>query len=147
MLGMRVVLFFFALAGAMSWWQHAAESALGFSNGDDCHYTRNDALACIVDFVDANHDGEISAAEFDRAMTLYLPTQLKVAEWVLNRMGYYITLKDTMAGCDVNKDGKLTLWDWEHSAKTCLPNQADLCKLKSVCDRARGGVKEARVKT
>lgn len=122
------------------------ESLLGFHNGDDCIFTRSDALTCIARYVDIDRNGEISSFEFERAKSLYTPPQLRVAEWVLNRMGYYISIADVMTGCDANHDGRLTLIDWQQSTKTCLPAQSDLCKLKTVCDRAEVmTVKEPRI--
>lgn len=115
------LLLLFSLASA-SWFRQAGESLMGFHNGDDCAYTRQQALRCIAKYVDANGDGEISKSEFLRAKERYLPPQLRVAEWVLNRLGYYITLKDVMRGCDANQDGHLTLEDWKEGRKTCLPH-------------------------
>jgi hypothetical protein len=111
-------------------------SMMGFDSGDTCGYTRDDALRCIATYVDTNKDKEISAEEFEHAKASYLPRQARVATWIARRMGYDITIKDVMWGCDVNKDGHLTLSDWEQGAKVCLPGKADLCKLKTVCDIA-----------
>lgn len=111
-------------------------SLMGFDAGDSCGYTRDDALHCIATYVDTNHDREISAAEFEHAKATYLPRQARMAAWVARRMGYDITIKDVMYGCDVNHDGRLTLSDWQAGAKVCLPGKADLCKLKTVCDIA-----------
>lgn len=127
---------------AYSW----TESLLGFHNGDNCDFTRDEALTCIAKYVDIDHNGEITSFEFERAKSLYTPPQLRVAEWVLNRMGYYISIADVMTGCDANHDGRLTLIDWKESVKTCLPAQSDLCKLKTVCDRAEAmTVKDPRI--
>jgi len=136
------------------WWpshplDKLAENAMGFHNGKDCTYTRGDALECLKRYVDANGDQEISVEEIRRAKKLYAPPQLRAAEWVLNKMGYYISIKDVMKGCDANKDGHLTLSDWTLGRKTCMPQQSDLCKLKTVCDRAAditGAVKAPRIK-
>ena len=111
-------------------------SMMGFDSGDTCGYTRDDALRCIATYVDTNKDKEISAEEFEHAKASYLPRQARVATWIARRMGYDITIKDVMWGCDVNKDNHLTLSDWEQGAKVCLPGKADLCKLKTVCDIA-----------
>jgi len=112
-------------------------SLMGFDSSDTCGYTRDDALHCIATYIDTNGDKEISEEEFDHAKDAYLPRQAKMAHWIAHKMGYDVTIKDVMWGCDVNKDGKLTLSDWEDGAKVCLPGRADLCKLKTVCDIAK----------
>lgn len=127
-----------------SWWPRAPRFSLedmgsrllGFHNGDQCGFTRQDALICIQKYVDVNHDGEVSPSEFERAKKLYTPAPFRVAEWLLQKAGYYISLKDAMVGCDVNHDGKFTADDWLHSAKSCLPRPRDLCDLKTGCDIA-----------
>ena len=127
-----------------SWWSWSKQLAerlgtevMGFDAGDTCGYTRADALHCIATYVDANHDKEISAAEFERAKRLYLPAQARFIARLAKKLHYDITLADVMWGCDVApKDGHLTLSDWEGGAKTCLPGKNDLCKLKTVCDNA-----------
>jgi hypothetical protein len=128
-----------------SWWswsknlvERIGVEAMGFDSGDTCGYTRDDALLCIATYVDANHDKEISADEFERARRLYLPTQARLASSIAKQLGYGVTIADVMWGCDVApKDGHLTLSDWKGGAKTCLPGKADLCKLKTVCDNAK----------
>ena len=122
--------------GPPRWLRRAGEAALGFNHGDACTYTRNDALRCIRRFIDADHDGEISASEFERSKRRYLPTQLRAAEWVLNRMGYYISINNVMKACDADVDGRLTISDWKKSTHTCMPHQSDLCKLRTICERA-----------
>lgn len=145
---MRGLLVLFALgvisvrADWWSWTKGVAErwgtEAMGFDAGDTCGYTRADGLACIARYVDVNHDKEISPWEFERAKARYLPTQARLVAWAAHKMGYDITIKDVLNGCDVApKDGHLTLSDWEGGAKTCLPGKGDLCKLKTVCDIAR----------
>jgi hypothetical protein len=109
---------------------------MGFDSSDTCGYTRDDALHCIATYVDTNGDKEISEQEFDNAKDNYLPRQARVAHWIAHKMGYDVTIKDVMWGCDVDKNGKLTLSDWEQGAKVCLPGKADLCKLATVCDIA-----------
>jgi hypothetical protein len=133
-----------------SWWswsknlvERLGVEAMGFDSGDTCGYTRDDALLCIATYVDANHDKEISADEFERARRLYLPTQARLASSIAKQLGYGVTISDVMWGCDVApKDGHLTLSDWKGGGKTCLPGKADLCKLKTVCDNAKKKKKE-----
>lgn len=134
-----------------NWWSwtkqamtHLAVEAAGFDASDTCGWTRDDALHCIASYVDTNHDTEISASEFENAKRRYLPTQARWAAALARKLGWDVTLKDVMWGCDVNKDGRLTLWDWEHGAKSCLPGKADLCKLKTVCDIAERQFHSAR---
>lgn len=126
-----------------NWWSwtkgmatHLAIEAMGFDDSGKCAWTRNDALHCIGTYVDTNHDTEISQSEFEHAKHAYLPKQARFAMLFANYIGYDVKFKDVLSGCDVNKDGKLTLWDWEHGSKSCLPGQSDLCKLKTVCDIA-----------
>ena len=137
-------------ATSSSWWswsknlvERLGVEAMGFDSGDTCGYTRDDALLCIATYVDANHDKEISADEFERARRLYLPTQARLASSIAKQLGYGVTISDVMWGCDVApKDGHLTLSDWKGGGKTCLPGKADLCKLKTVCDNAKKKKKE-----
>jgi hypothetical protein len=111
-------------------------SLMGFDVSDTCGYSRDDALQCIAVYVDTNHDKEISEAEFNYAKDAYLPRQAKMAHWIAKKLGYDVSIKDVLWGCDPNHDGRLTLSDWKLGAKTCLPGAADLCKLKTVCDIA-----------
>lgn len=112
-------------------------SLMGFDAGDTCGFTRDDALQCIAKYVDTNGDREISADEFEHAKKEYLPKQAQMARWIARRLGYDVTIKDVMYGCDVNKDGHLTLSDWQDGAKVCLPGKGDLCKFSTVCDIAK----------
>lgn len=125
------------LPAALAWRWPGLEklgiSLMGFDASDTCGYTRDDALLCIAKYVDTNGDKEISAAEFEAAKRAYLPRQARMAAWVARRMGYDISIADVMKGCDVDGDGRLTLSDWEHGEKVCLPGAADLCKMQTVC--------------
>lgn len=143
----RFLLLLLFISGGMSsnsWWSWSKNlverwgvEAMGFDAGDTCGYTRKDALHCIATYVDANHDKEISADEFERAKRLYLPKQARIASVIAKKLGWEVSLSDVMWGCDVApKDGHLTLSDWQGGAKTCLPGKGDLCKLKTVCDNA-----------
>lgn len=139
-----LLIFCATFAHGTSWWswskslvEHLGVEAMGFDAGDTCGYSRADALRCIATYVDANHDKEISATEFERAKQLYLPTQARFAARLAKKWGFDVTIADVMWGCDVApKDGRLTLSDWQGGAKTCLPGKGDLCKLKTVCDNA-----------
>lgn len=127
-------------ANAHNWFmdrlEQAGVAAMGFDTGDTCGFTRVNALACLKRHVDANHDGIIDAAEFERAKRLYMPARARAAMWVARQFGYDVTLAQVMKDCDADKDGKFTQKDWLASAKTCLPTAADLCKLKTACDLA-----------
>jgi hypothetical protein len=138
---MAFVLCLLVFAPAEAGWfsdhlERAAVTAMGFDAGDSCGFTRDDALRCLTKHVDVNHDGVIDAAEFERAKQRYMPQRAKAVMWAARKLGYDVTLKQVLEGCDANKDGRFTREDWMASAKTCLPFPADLCKLKTACDIA-----------
>lgn len=139
-----VLLFHLAFAHGSLWssLEKVGISMMGFDSGDKCGYTRDDALVCIATYIDTNRDKEISAAEFEHAKKAYLPRQARLMAVIARKMGYDITIRDVMYGCDMNKDGRLTLDDWMAGAKSCLPGKADLCKLKTVCDIAKNARKK-----
>jgi len=110
---------------------------MGFNLGEECGYTRDDALQCLKDHVDANHDQIIEESEFERAKRKYLPAQAKAAVWVATRIGLMVKFKQIVHDCDADKDGVLTMSDWKHSEKTCLATKYALCMLKTVCDLAK----------
>jgi hypothetical protein len=144
-----IVLFLsFASAG---WWSDAkkwaelkayniAMTKLGFPTNDDCGFTRRNALKCIKKYVDTNHDGEISAKEFNYVKENYMPEPVHRLQHYLKKLPKSwhvdITLDMIKEKCDANKDGRFTAQDWLDSKKTCLPHKADLCKLQRVCEIA-----------
>jgi hypothetical protein len=135
---MRVLLFltFFAFAYA-SWLTDLGARAMGFEVSDTCGFTRMDALNCIKQYVDVNHNGIIEYNEFERAKQTYMPMRARMALRVAKEFGYDVTLKQILRDCDANHDGIFTEQDWIDSAKTCLPGKGDLCKLKTACDMAK----------
>lgn len=125
-------------AGAL---RDAIESdVVGLDLSETCGFTRADALVCFKQYVDVNKDEIISADEFERAKHLYLPWRVRKALKLASKAGFDISLHTVMEGCDVDKDGKFTVYDWMHSEKTCLPGKMDLCMIKSVCDIAAGKI-------
>lgn len=124
-------------AGWLSWAEDAAYNRfvrmLGFPTNDDCGFTRLDALRCIKKHIDRNHDGEISAAEFDYAKEHFMPQRMRALMWVARKLHWDYTLDSIKHDCDANHDGRFTTRDWLESAKTCLPGKADLCKFQDVC--------------
>lgn len=147
-----------------SWWSHLKEEfkektgalrdaieaektsleskVVGLDLSDTCGFTRADALVCFKQYVDINKDEIISAKEFERAKHLYLPWRVRKAMQLASKAGFDVSLKAVMAGCDVDKDGKFTVYDWMHSEKTCLPGKMDLCMIKSVCDIAAASTRK-----
>lgn len=141
---MRLLLSLFILCANASWWDslktagiNAGVRALGFPTTDDCKFSRLDALQCIKDYVDRNHDGEITEDEFTYAKQHYLPNRALNAASLLEKVGFDYTLEKIKPACDANHDGHFTTVDWMASKDTCLPFQADLCKFKTVCDIAK----------
>jgi len=129
------------------WWSDAKHWAelkayniamrkLGFPTNSDCGFTRRDALHCLEKYVDTNHDGEISNAEFAYAKEHYMPEPVHRLQHLLKKFNVDYTLENIKPKCDANKDGKFTPHDWMASAKTCLPHKADLCKFQRVCEIA-----------
>lgn len=138
------MIFFFALlvsACTANWLtdriKNAAISSLGFDTSDTCGFTREDALACFMKYVDTNHDGEISAKEFEHAKDAYMPERMREMLSLAKKFHFDFTIKDVLAGCDANKDGKLTIKDFVESEQSCLPGLQDLCEVKTVCDIAK----------
>lgn len=117
--------------------ESVASNLLGFHEGDTCQFTREQSLQCLVDYVDLNHDGQIEESEFDYAKSHYLPPAAQRLERIAESLGFKIPFSQLLRDCDPNHDGILTSWDWMHSQKTCLPTQGEMCKLKTICDRAR----------
>ncbi len=95
-----------------------------------CGYTRSDALACVLEYGDLNHDGKLTVDELDHALDALVPSYLKTLKWV-----GIVSVKKIMKDCDYDKNGILTPRDWQLSNKTCMPKQEDLCKFKWFCDR------------
>ena len=113
--------------------KNAAIAAMGFDVSDSCGFTREDALACFIKYVDTNKDGEISAVEFELAKQKFMPWQMRKALNIAKRFNFDFTIKDVLAGCDANKDGHLTIKDFADSEDKCLPGKQDLCEVQTVC--------------
>ncbi len=75
-----------------------ATEAAGFDISDTCGFTRDDALQCIKKFVDANHDGQISCEEFERAKLLYMPPRARAALWVAKKLGMDVHFDQLLYG-------------------------------------------------
>lgn len=126
------MIIFVALASASSMF----EGLLGFHEGDECKYTRVDALLCLIEHVDRSRDGQIDSSEFEYCKQHFLPAMTSVIMWIAHKAHYNIPFSQVLRDCDANHDGILTPWDWMHSNTTCLPTQSQLCKLKTICDIA-----------
>lgn len=110
-----------------------------------CTFSRQDAVKCLSDYVDTNHDGAISIAELRIAKKRFTPYSLQAMGWLAKKLHYDISIRKVVKDCRVApfpKDGKLdssiyfTPDDFLKTAKTCLPTQLALCQLKKVCDNA-----------
>jgi hypothetical protein len=131
-------LFFVFFFSFSSGWTFAslAERAIGFDVNDTCAFTRPEALACIVNYIDVNHDGQIDKQEFDRAKRLFLPAQARALSWFMKKTHIFdINFEFAKKQCDADCDGVLSPWDFLN-AKTCLINQGELCVFESLCKRA-----------
>ena len=121
MLKIKILVFFVLVAVAScSWFEHPPL----FDR--KCGFTRKDALQCVLDHGDINHDGKLTKAELEHILDVLAPK----AKWLVN-------IKRTMKDCDYNKDGVLSPRDWKLSNKTCMPKQRHLCTFKWFCDRAQ----------
>ncbi len=117
--------------------ENLVSNLMGFHEGDNCEFTREQSLDCLREYVDLNHNGEIEASEFDYAKTHYLPPVAQRLQWLASKANYDIPFSQLLRDCDPNHDGILSEWDWMHSTKTCLPTQSQMCKLKTICNRAK----------
>lgn len=128
-------------AGLFDYLKHKANDkimeTLGLPINDDCGFTRQDGLICIQKYLDRNHDGEISEAEFAYAQQHFLPERMRKLATLTHKIGLDYTVEKILPKCDANKDGKLSVSDWKASEETCLPTKADLCKLQCICNRAK----------
>ena len=127
-----MILFFFFFSLSCGW------SFFGY--GNSCKFTREDAITCFRNYVDLDHNGEISVEELETARAKYETTAMKSAEYFLtSRIGRYllgdinITTPKVIQDCDYNHDGKFTPEDFRMATKTCLPNRYGMCLLHKVC--------------
>lgn len=119
------------------WKRKAALWALGFNQGDECGFSRKDALVCLQKHVDTDHDGHITLEELDRAREMFLPRRARAAAFVAKNLFHAPTDDESiMRACDADGNGTLEEKDWWDSEKKCLPHEADLCLLKELCVRA-----------
>jgi hypothetical protein len=137
-----LTLLLFVQLAVGGWWSslktQLESRVVGLDLSETCGFTRADALICFKQYVDINKDEIISADEFERAKHLYLPWRVRKAMQLASKAGFDVSLETVMEGCDVDRDGKFTVYDWMNSEKTCLPGKMDLCMIKSVCDIAAG---------
>lgn len=111
---------------------------------DDCGngitFSRAQGIACILDAVDANHDGSVTREEIENVKSEYLHWWEMGILKILGIAGVDQIIKD----CDFNNDGVITYQDMLKSHETCIPirDKQDkvtgaLCKMKEyICDRA-----------
>lgn len=133
-MGLRFIFLLVAAAGVAR--------ANWFLPEDTCKWTREDAIACIGQHVDTNHDGWVSREELKEARTRYAGS---AGRWLMSGLGWIqrrfsvgidTSAKKVFEDCDYDHDGKLTSDDFRKADKTCLPSQMALCMLKKVCDKA-----------
>lgn len=110
-----------------------------------CTFSREDAVQCLSNYVDTDHNGQISIAELRVAKKRFTPYSMQAVGWLVKKLHYDISIRKVVHDCRVApfpEDGKLdpsiyfTSKDFMMTAKSCLPTQFALCQLKKVCDNA-----------
>jgi len=103
----------------------------GFKFGDI------ETVECIMNVIDGivagtpgRGDKKITADEIDKARSEYLRWYEKTVAW------FAVSTKQVLKDCQGNNKGFITVESFSKNRKTCLANQADVCRLKTICDRA-----------
>ena len=108
---------------------------------DGTTFNRKQAIACLLDAVDKNHNGELSKSEIEALPSTYLHW------WERAYISIWLgvdPIAEVMKGCDVDKNGVITYSDMVAGVNVCMPIVVAsgkpthaLCLLKKyICDRA-----------
>lgn len=76
-----------------------------------CPHTREQALQCIMRYVDIDGDGQITYTEFDSARHAYLG---------LSERFMFMTAARFILDCDANGDAVVTMADMDDASDTCI---------------------------
>ena len=104
-----------------------------FVLGERCTQSREDAKECLLKYVDIDKNKQIDQNEIDAARSRNLYFYEKALAWIVATDNTEIMRK-----CDFNKNGVITLDDFEKSKGTCLSKCESIAKLfYYVCDREK----------
>lgn len=113
--------------------------------GDGKTFSRKNAIDCVFNVVDTDHNERITPKEIDDAKSAYLKWWEKTLSWIIGAA----KTDNVMKKCDANKDGFITHTDFPKTQDTCMPllnkegkKTGALCKFKSFCDRAADKMKK-----
>lgn len=76
-----------------------------------CPYSRDQAAACMLRYLDRNQDGALSSTEINYALTHYLNAMQRALA---------PTEAQFLANCDVNHDRLITMDEFQRTASTCM---------------------------
>ena len=113
-------------------------------------HTPEAAIECGMKYADLNHDGGLSVAEVTVIRRLALGAVLNAGVSLLEHVpliGQKITVEQIFRDCDANKDGLITMTDFEHMRATCLETKGKVDDVMAwVCQPgAKGAFANAKI--
>jgi len=110
-----------------------------------CHFTRADAVDCIVRYVDSNGDRVVTVAEVDAARERYTGIALRLLERVV---AWRVDVSSAKILRDCGANGTFSEDNFLHgpASKTCLPTQYALCMFSVACKHIAKQEEKPRVK-
>lgn len=108
--------------------------AIAAAQPEPCTHTRDEALACVTLYGDANKDGYVTAEEVDALREGSLHFYERALSWIAGE-----TTATVMLHCDHDCDGKISAEDFAASRDTCLHDCDGIDNLfRYICDRQPG---------
>jgi hypothetical protein len=96
---------------------------------DTCAMDRPGTLVCVRKFVDTNHDEVITRAEVIAAIDKYTTP-------IIRKLAWFVGVDRVFVECDYDRNGVITMRDFELSTRTCMSKKTDICRLAWFCERA-----------
>jgi hypothetical protein len=99
---------------------------LGLATASAAHCSREELKACILNFLDGNHDETVTVSEIDAFLSAQQALESSCLTQSKDRFFGMINGTMLVSLCDIDHDGSLTNFDWtgNSTATPCLANDA-----------------------